>query len=194
MNVTPALPELSALIASDRVTPATRAALEARLAVAAVRCPAFFDAAEFTTLTAICDRLIDQPERQVDVAGMLDAQLATGIGDGWRYASMPPDAETHRRGLIIIDTIATALFGEAFVALPVVKQDDVLRAVQAGDVPVSKPGFDPACYFEELLAGVTELFYSHPVASVAIGYVGMADAHGWQAIGLDECDPAEPLE
>lgn len=52
---------------------------------------------------------------------------------------------------------------------------------------------DAALYFEELLALVVDIYYAHPLASEEIGYTGMADAHGWQAIGLDERETHEPV-
>jgi hypothetical protein len=52
---------------------------------------------------------------------------------------------------------------------------------------------DGALYFEELLALVVDVYYAHPLASEEIGYIGMADAHGWQAIGLDQRETHEPV-
>jgi hypothetical protein len=47
-------------------------------------------------------------------------------------------------------------------------------------------------FFEELLVLATETYYAHPLAQEEIGYAGMADAAGWQAIGLDEREAHEP--
>ncbi len=47
-------------------------------------------------------------------------------------------------------------------------------------------------FFEELLAEVTEAYYSHPLAQEEIGYTGMADAHGWQHVSLNDLESWEP--
>ena len=184
-----------ALLASALVTPATRAVLLDRLAASPVAEPRALDAAAFATLRAVCARLIPQPERSdpVDLAGAVDDRLARGEGNGWRYATMPPDAEAYERGLHGIDECARVTRGAAFVDLPGADQDEVLRAVQRGQPAGAAWGGLPADrFFEELLAELVESYYSHPVAQEEIGYVGFADAHGWQAVGLDQLAPHEP--
>ena len=177
-----------ALIESDRVTPPTRRALLDRLDEPAGP-PHFFAPDAFATMAAACERLIPQPDRDrpIQLALRLDRRLADGEGDGWRYAKMPSDAEVFRQGALGLDQAATALFGQAFVALAGESQDAVLRAVQGGSASgAAWADMSAACYFEELLALVVDIYYAHPLAQAEIGYVGMADAHGWRAIGLDE--------
>lgn len=184
------------LIESDLVTPPTRDALQARLRTPEVVEPRFFDMAAFELLCAVCDRLIPQPERPrpIDLSGTLDTRLADGVGDGWRYAHMPPDADAHRMGLAGIEQAADGMFGQCFAQLSEVQADDVLRAVQRGAAAGAVwTALDPRRYFEELLAQMTDIYYSHPLASEEIGYAGMADAHGWQHIGLDEYETHEPV-
>ncbi len=183
------------LIESDLVTPPTRRALVDRLAAPPVLAPSFFDEAGFATLEAVCDRLIPQPERPrpIDLPGVLDTRLAAREGDGWRFAVMPPDRDMHAAGLLGIEQAAVATFGHAFTHLSAPEQDAVLGAVQRGRVAGSAwEAMDAALYFEELLAGLVDIYYAHPLASEEIGYAGMADAHGWQAIGLDEREAHEP--
>lgn len=189
------------LIESDLVTPPTRDALRARLRTPAVAMPRFFNAATFETACAVCDRLIPQPERPrpIDLCGTLDTRLAAlqpqgGDGDGWRFAAMPPDRLMHAMGMDGIEQTAAAMFGHGFVRLLDADQDAVLSAVQAGAAPGPIwRAMDARLYFQELLALVTDIYYSHPLASEEIGYAGMADAHGWQAIGLDEREAHEPV-
>jgi gluconate 2-dehydrogenase gamma chain len=184
-----------ALLNSDLVTPPTREALRRRLERDDTKTPRFLERHDFLTLQAVCARLIPQPERlrPIDIAGQLDARLADGIGDGWRYAVMPPDRVAHVRGLQGLDETAEALFGAPFQVIGDDNQDAVLSTVQAGKAPgatwreLSAPYF-----FKELLAEVVDIYYAHPLAQEEIGYAGMADAHGWQAIGLNERDPHEP--
>lgn len=184
------------LIESDLVTPPTRTVLKTRLAVPPVMDPRFFAPNSFATVGAVCDRLIPQPERPrpIDLAGALDTRLAEGASDGWRYAIMPPDRDMHLMGMTGIEQAAATLYDRAFTRLPDAEQDMVLRVVQAGTAPGAVwASMDAARYFEELLALVTDIYYSHPLASEEIGYGGMADAHGWQAIGLAEHEEHEPV-
>ena len=185
-----------ALVDSEHVTAPTRAALQARLAGPGVAHPDVLgDCVEL--LAAVCARLVPQDDREplVDVAGTIHARLATGIGDGWRYADLPPDDAAWRRGLDGIDETARAMFGGGFTGLPSDDRDTVLRAVQAGS-PAGEAwrALPAARFFEMLLAAVVETFYAHPLAQEEIGYAGMADAPGWQAIGLGEREAREPAE
>jgi hypothetical protein len=186
------------LLETDMVTPQTRAALLERLEEKMKVVPRFFDEAAFATLRAVCARLIPQTEcaaaqSPVDLAGAIDERLAKGVGDGWRYDAMPPDGEAHRRGLIGLNESARMKFGSDFSGLEGERQDEVLSLVQRGEVRGGMWETTPAeRFFEELLAGATESYYSHPLAQEEIGYVGMADAHGWQSIGLDQLETWEP--
>lgn len=184
-----------ALLDSEAVTEPTRAALRARLAQPVATAPAFLTETEFATLRVVCARLLpgEGPCGDIDVAGPIDARLAGGSGDGWRYDTLPPDGEAYRRGLAGIDEAAQAAFGVDFADLLPDAQDAVLRDVQrgtaAGDAWRSLPA---ARFFEELLAEATEAYFAHPLAQEAIGYAGMADAPGWTRIGLDEREEREP--
>lgn len=185
------------LLAGDRVTAPTRDALLGRLAVAPVTEPRFFAADAFETLQTACARLIPQPNRPppIDLAGGIDARLAAGKGDGWRYAAMPPDGVAFRRGLHGLDETAQVLFGSLFRHLDERCQDEVLGLVQRGEAPEETWRTLPAArFFEEFLAETTESYYAHPLAQEEIGYVGMADAQGWAAIGLNEREAHEPRE
>lgn len=180
------------LMESALVTPATRAALEKRLdAAQQPTAPRFFDADLLALLNAVCARLLPQPERAapIPLASEIDARLAENEGDGWRYADMPPDRDAYQLGLRGIDEMARTLFAQSFTALEAAHQDEILRAVQRGDVRgESWARLSPIHFFQELLAECAEIYYSHPLAQMEIGYIGFADAHGWQALGLNERD------
>jgi gluconate 2-dehydrogenase gamma chain len=183
------------LLDTDLVTPPTRAAIRQRLANPPVTTPRFLDTDAFATLQAVCSRLIPQPARAeaVDLAGPIDTRLADNQSNGWRYDHLPPDRDAILQGLQGIDEAAEALFGTFFRTLDSRAQDQILLAVQRGEAPgPSWRSLDAPRFFEELLAEVAEIYYSHPLAQEEIGYVGMADAHGWQAIGLNELAPHEP--
>lgn len=185
-----------ALLQTDQVTDATRRVLTERLNTPP-REPTFFSADEHALLLAICDRLIPQDDRpqteRIDVVGGIDHRLGQNKSNGWRYDEMPPDPDAYRLGLAGIDESAVALFGQSFRQLPGEQQDAVLKAVQTMDAPGTTWQTLPADrFFEELLAEVVEIYYSHPLAQEQIGYVGMADVPTWQRIGLNQLEAREP--
>ena len=184
-----------ALLDSEHVTAPTRGALQLRLAGLAAGHPDVLGGRS-DLLAAVCARLIPQVGgAPVDLAGTIHARLATGIGDGWRYADLPPGDAAWQRGLDGIDETTRAMFGGYFIDLTASDQDAVLRAVQAG-MPAGAiwRTLPAARFFETLLAVVVETYYAHPLAQEEIGYVGMADTPGWQAIGLGEREAREPVE
>lgn len=183
-----------ALLKTARVTSPTRSVLEQRLGEQDEVQPTVLDQQAIATLEAIAARLLPQTERAISLAPTLHQRLASEESDGWRYATMPPDLEAHRLGLQGLEQSAQLMFGGKFIALEGSAQDAVLQAVQSGQAPGEIWEQLPARrYFEELLAELTEAYYSHPLAQEEIGYVGMADAQGWRAIGLDEREPWEPV-
>jgi hypothetical protein len=146
--------------------------------------PQLFDAIQMQTLRTVSARLIPAPDLAdaVDLAGALDAALAEGEGDGWRYAEAPPDRRLHTTGLDALNAAALARFGSGFSHLSPERQDALLSAAASGDLEAAS--IDAARWFEELLCALVELHYAHPLVQVSIGYDGMADAHGVQAVGL----------
>ena len=180
------------LVASDATTAPTRDALLARLGPGPSD-PRFFDADAFATLTAACARLVpsDGLDAPVDVAPDIDARLARGDGNGWRYATLPPDGQAFRLGLAALDAAAQSAHGTRFVDLDGAAQDAVLLDVQhaRGD---AFAGFDAARWFEDWIAEAAALFYAHPHAQESIGYAGYADSPGWTRIGIGERDDREP--
>ncbi|MBC7504141.1 MAG: gluconate 2-dehydrogenase subunit 3 family protein [Sandarakinorhabdus sp.] len=175
------------------VTPATSAALRARLAEPVGS--GVFDALARKTLRAACDGLIPQSDRSnpIDLASIVESRLANGDGDGWRYADMPDDVAVLRSGLAAIDASAHGMFGAGLADLDTMARDRLLTSVQHGDVPSDLwTVLDPKRWFETLLVAVTEAYYAHPLAQEEIGYLGMADARGWSDVGLGARAPHEP--
>ncbi len=173
-----------ALLRSGALTRPTRVALLARLDQRFE--PAdLFSATQRRTLDAACRRLIPEPElvRRVALGAAFETKLAQGSMRGWRYADAPPDLVLHRAGLDALDTAARA-DGRSrdFAELDDKAQDTLLKAASEGAPPMDAAPLQH--WFEELLTGLTEIYYAHPLVQVSIGYDGMADAHGVQAVGL----------
>ena len=194
-----------ALLASDLMTPPTRQALEARLQASeemqdADPAPRYFEITAFATLEAVCARLLvldmeDVPSGR-EIASGIDKRLSEGKGNGWRYDQLPADGATYRLALAGLDEEANAVnAGAKFPALTPDAQETILRSVCAGSEELSGSVWKtiaPSRFFEEILAEVVEIYYSHPLAQEEIGYVGMADARGWKRFGLNVLESWEP--
>lgn len=180
--------DFGALLDSGVVNERTREVLQARLLKPAITEPRFFSAAQFATLRAVCARLIPQPENAtIDLPGLLDGNMKSGTGKGWRYANMPSDMRTLAAGLKGIEQTTHALMGADFASISEAWQNDVLRIVQGGNPPGEIWTILPAArFFEELLTALVELYYSHPIAKAQIGDISFADAQGWVRIGLHQ--------
>ena len=185
-----------ALLTTNQVTEPTRQVLTERL-TASPRQPVFFSADEFALLQRICDRLIPQHEgtAYIDIAGGIDRRLSEYKSDGWRYDTMPADGDAYKLGLKGVDESAQILFKQPFQVISGEEQDQVLKAIQERQVSAEIWQKLPANrFFEELLAEAVENYYSHPLAQEEIGYVGMADAPGWQLVELNQQEDREPRE
>jgi gluconate 2-dehydrogenase gamma chain len=184
-----------ALLATPHVSAATRAALQARLDAPAYA-PQFLAPEAYALLEAVASRIFPQPDRSeqpIPLAPAIDQRLAEGRADGWRYDALPPDREAYRVGLGGIQEIAQALFQTTFQQLDTTGQDAVLHALASGTPPgTTWETLNASRFFEEMLAELTEAYYSHPLAQEEIGYVGMADLPAWARIGLNEKEDREP--
>ncbi|WP_046246298.1 gluconate 2-dehydrogenase subunit 3 family protein [Hymenobacter terrenus] len=185
-----------ALLGTEHVSEATRAALQARLQAPAYE-PQFLAPETFALLEAVAARLFPQPDRleqSIPLAPAVDQRLAEGRADGWRYDALPPDREAYRLGLGGIQEIAQSRFQADFTTLSPAQQDAALQLLANGNPPgTTWQTLDAGRFFEELMAELTETYYAHPLAQEEIGYAGMADLPTWTRIGLDEREPREPV-
>ncbi len=154
------------LIASDRLSPKTREVLETRM-----RGPewtsGFLTSGQERTLRAVAARIVPQTGTStVDLAGFVIATLASGKGNGWRYAVLPEDLTAYREGL---DQLAA----RGFTELDAEKQDACLRELSR------TPGSPEARWFEELRGDLTDAYMAHPATLARIGYsgIGVGGAH-----------------
>lgn len=198
---TPALPSaFAALMSSDRVNSRLRATLRERMREPDG--PFCLSPEARATLSACLDRVLPQegPGR-IDLARRIDARLASGTGDGWRYASLPPDPQAYARALRTLDDAARATHGSAFAALDGADQDALLDRAASGRLPEVSGGIAPelmTCWFEELRGEAVRTWLAHPVGLAAIGFTGIgaggdeADAlPGYRLTGLNEREPWE---
>ncbi|WP_373067246.1 gluconate 2-dehydrogenase subunit 3 family protein [Gemmatimonas sp.] len=182
------------LLNGPHVSAATRVALLARIATSTTTEPRFFEPSMFATLRCVCVRFVPEAESIcAEVAAMIDARLADGTGNGWRFNDMPSDGDCYRMGLKRIDELSLALHDAPFALLDGNLQDNMLQeANHIGNAPSVRPSGFPARFFEELLVEVVECAYSHPLMQEHIGYAGMADLPQWTTLTLDALEDREP--
>ena len=176
----------------------TRAVVDERLAIDP-DVPKFLDERQWETLRALCNRIVPQPAdrpRPVPVAAMVDQKLAADARDGYRDARLPPLREAWRRGLAALDAEALARWRTAFHALAPAEQDQLLRAVQGGQVASDAWGDMPAALFfsKRALHDIVSAYYAHPTAWNEIGFGGPASPRGYVRMNFDRRDPWEAAE
>ncbi len=191
----------AALIASDRVSERTRAALTAR---AQPDDPAYRPTAMpsdcFDTLRALTGRILPQSGAAIiDIAQRLDAMLADGAGDGWRFADLPMDRDAYTLGLAALDAWSRMAHDASFASLPNQAQDAMLVALAASRAPADGK-LSPAQlarWFEDVRSDATRVYVAHPATMARIGYSGIGYGGDTERLpGFDALEPGarEPWE
>ena len=171
----------------------TRRVIARRLAVP--REPRFFTAAEWQTLSALCDRIMPQPTDRppVPLPAYVDAKITEKHMDGYRYAALPGQGEAWQRGLAALDAEAQSVHGARFHALSPGAQDGLIHRMQAGALTSDAWGGMPCKPFFEhrVIADITHAYYAHPTAWNELGFGGPASPRGYVRMKLDRRDPWE---
>jgi hypothetical protein len=176
----------------------TRAVIDRRMAIDPNK-HVFFTDQEWPTLCAICARIVPQPQGRAHpapVAAMVDEKLNSNNGDGYRDSRLPPMRDAWRRALAAIDGEAQSRYGRPFDKLTPLLQDDLLTAVQNGDVQGKAWRELPAKLFfqKRLLHDIVSSYYAHPAAWSEIGFGGPASPRGYVRLNFDRRDPWEASE
>ena len=153
----------------------------------------FFTLAEQAVGAALFDQLLDQrSEPKVPVLELVDARLAEGIIDGWRYDDMPGDGDAFRQTFAGLDTDAHDKRGRSFHELSWDEQASLIQRVQdcsdAGDVWRDLPAKHVWSLWTRYACAA---FYSHPWAWNEMGFGGPAYPRGYKNIGMDAREPWE---
>lgn len=176
----------------------TRRVIDQRLGIDPDR-HRFFTDNEWPTIRAICERIVPQtvvrPHR-VPLAAMVDEKLFGNSGDGYRDARLPPMGEAWRRGLAALDAEAKARHGRRFHDVAPLEQDQILTAVQNGDVrDAAWRELPPKVFFiKRVLHDIVSAYYAHPRSWNEIGYGGPASPRGYVRMNFDRRDPWEAVE
>ena len=160
----------------------------------------FFTEREVSTLEAVVERILPQPDRakaqKVPIVPWIDAKLFHDRRDGYRYEDIPPQREAWRLAIEGVDETAQAIYGHAFVELDPAQQDEVLRRIESGSAVGSAwQKVSARRFFKSVLCTtVVKAYYSHPTAWNEIGYSGPAAVRGHVRIWIGGVDPWEPNE
>src|SRR5262249_5250473 len=158
----------------------------------------FFSDAEWLTLRALCDRIVPRPSGhvQIPVAAMVDLKMTEDTKDGYRHAELPVMQESWRRGIVALDAEARAAHHRGFHELPPARQDELILAMQRGDLHhPAWEGMPSDLFFRDrVLADIVRSYYAHPAAWSEIGWGGPASPRGYVRLQADRRDPWEAVE
>jgi Gluconate 2-dehydrogenase subunit 3 len=154
----------------------------------------FFTAAEQACAAALLNLLTGTGDRDgalvVPVLEMIDARLAAGQTDGWRYDEMPEDGQAWRDTLAYLDADAARRGGSAFADAAAADQRDLVQAVQ--DLKSGDWHGLPAAHVWSLWTRYAcTAFYAHPFAWNEIGFPGPAYPRGYKNAGVGKLEPFE---
>jgi hypothetical protein len=152
---------------------------------------AFFTAAEAACAGVLLNLLTGQQDNQeISVLHMVDARLAAGETDGWRYRDMPEDGQAWRDTLAYLDEDAAARCGTTFADAP---EDDQLALIQAVQDLAAKNWHElnAAHVWSLWTRYACTALYAHPRAWDEIGFPGPAYPRGYKNTGVDKLEPFE---
>jgi hypothetical protein len=151
----------------------------------------FFSPAERGCAAALLNDLTGQAgDTPVPVARMVEARLAAGETDGWRYDDMPEDGQAWRDTLGYLDADARERGGTSFAEAAEAGRHRLIQAVKELG---SKDWHGlPAGHVWSLWTRYAcTAFYAHPAAWAEIGFPGPAYPRGYKNIGVDKLEPFE---
>jgi hypothetical protein len=156
--------------------------------------PKFFTGPEEACARALLNLLTGQDRQDGDLAvpvlEMIDARLAAGETDGWRYDDMPEDGQAWRDTLAFLDADAKARCGTSFADASEEGQATLVQAVQ--DLKSADWHGLPAGHVWSLWTRYAcTAFYAHPAAWTEIGFSGPAYPRGYKNAGVGKLEPFE---
>jgi len=151
----------------------------------------FFTAEQEAIARPLVDLLLGQrDEPMVPLLESIDARLAEGSTDGWRYADLPEDGQAWQESLAGLDADAVAAHGTGFAELADIDRVALIQAVQdAGGDPWH--GLPASRVWSLWTRYACTAFYAHPLAWNEIGFGGPAYPRGYKNAGVDRTEPWE---
>ncbi|WP_025885884.1 gluconate 2-dehydrogenase subunit 3 family protein [Asaia prunellae] len=163
-----------ALLDSDRISGRTRQVMEERAQTSdAGYTPRQLSQSAYDVLGALAARVLPQtailPDATINIAARIDARLGTP-GDGWRFATLPPDTEAYEQALNGLDSQARQRYGTRFSALDAGLQDSLVHAMAEGALETDRlDGTQMRSWFADLRADCVQIFISHPAVQAQLG-------------------------
>jgi len=161
----------------------------------------FFSADEIALLSAICDRILPQDDRdaghRIPIVPQIDKRLYEGSSDGYRYDDMPPDPQAYRRALAAIDGTARRRFARGFLELAVYEREALLAALHDADLAGADDlwhGLPVHRFWMLLVQDCVEAYYAHPYAWDEIGFGGPAYPRAYMRLERGDPEPWEVRE
>lgn len=161
----------------------------------------FFDQHQSALLTAVCERVLPQADRDADhkipVAPQIDKRLYEDKHDGYRYEQMPPDREAFPMALTAIDEMAHAHYKRGFLELRMSEQDELLRSLHDGKPIAAHDVWNrmpPHRFWLLLVQDCAAAYYAHPWAWDEIGFGGPAYPRAYMRLERGEPEPWETEE
>jgi hypothetical protein len=155
----------------------------------------FFTPEEEACAAALLTLLLDLTEQaggpEVPVLNMIDARLAAGETDGWRYDDMPEDGQAWRDTLSYLDAEAKARCGSTFAEAPRPDRVALLNAIQEQSSGGKWHGLPAKHVWSLWTRYACTAFYAHPAAWNEIGFPGPAYPRGYKNAGVDKLEPYE---
>jgi hypothetical protein len=121
---------------------------------------------------------------------MVEARLAAGETDGWRYEDLPEDGQAWRDTLACLDADTKARCGTPFAEAGQADRRHLIQAVRELGAK-DWHGFPAGRVWSLWTRYACTAFYAHPAAWAEIGFPGPAYPRGYKNTGVDRLEPFE---
>jgi hypothetical protein len=156
----------------------------------------FFSEVEFATLEAFADDVMAQDgEPRIPVVAFVDAKLAAGSLDGYRYADMPDDRDTWRLVARGLDEAAQRAGHPSYALAPEEAQAEIMDAFAEAKLEGGAwEELNVTQAYGVVMRAIVAAFYSHPWAWNEIGFGGPAYPRGYARLGPGMTEAWEGIE
>ncbi len=175
---------------SGRMTGRTRALLEKRGQPDDEYEPRVLDRNGLAVLRTLVRAILPMPDGiEIDLAAKLDSKLHDGIGDGWRFAMLPQDADAYRQALATLDASAQRKHGTGFATLPNDDIDTMIDDLAAGKLDTSDGGLSAEAmqnWLAEVRGDSCQIFLTHPAVEARAGILAAATGNDTELLGFSK--------
>jgi hypothetical protein len=174
----------------------TRQVIERRMALTV---PAgVLGGTQLATLRRLIARVVPDPPGRpaTGTLALVVHRIRDDIGDGFRHHALPRLAECWRRALDALEAEARGCHSKSFAALDDAEADQLLRAVQHGEVRAEAwAGLSPQIVWNwRVVPDLVSAHWAQPALWSEMGFGGPASPRGYVRIGINRRDPWEAIE